>query len=91
MLHEINKLNVFNISIMTFYKKQYMISTTKNFIGERDKEVVRETREVSNVKKKPDQKKPNKQNQTKKKIKLKEKRHFGGIFKILVSLHKPIS
>lgn len=65
MLHEINKLNVFNISIMTFYKKQYMISTTKSFIGERDKEVVRETREVSNVKKKPDQKKPNKQNKTK--------------------------
>lgn len=33
-----------------------MISTTKSFIGERDKEVVREMREVSNVKKKPDQK-----------------------------------
>lgn len=91
MLHEINKLNVFNISIMTFYKKQYMISTTKSFIGERDKEVVRETREVSNVKKKPDQKKPNKQNKTKFIYFLKEKCHFGGIFKILVSLHKPIS
>lgn len=91
MLHEINKLNVFNISIMTFYKKQYMISTTKSFIGERDKEVVRETREVSNVKKKPDQKKQNKQNQTKFIYFLKEKCHFGGIFKILVSLHKPIS
>lgn len=69
-----------------------MISTTKSFIGERDKEVVRETREVSNVKKKPDQKKQNKQKQiNKNKKKLKEKRHFGGIFKIPVSLHKPIS
>lgn len=51
-----------------------MISTTKSFIGERDKEVVRETREVSNVKKKPDQKKQNKQrqiNKNKKKIKRK--------------------
>lgn len=51
MLHEINKLNVFNISIMTFYKKQYMISTTKSFIGERDKEVVRETRGFQREKK----------------------------------------
>lgn len=68
MLHEINKLNVFNISIMTFYKKQYMISTTKSFIGERDKEVVRETREVSNVKKNLIKKNQTNKNKQKKKL-----------------------
>ncbi len=41
MLHIINKLKVFNISIMTFYKKkQYMISTTK---ASEEREVVWET------------------------------------------------
>lgn len=39
-MHIINKLKVFNISIMTFYKKQYMISTTK---ASEEREVVRET------------------------------------------------